>query len=227
MKKILLPFLGIFLFVACENKKQVGTREVKDVITVTDNSITYSDTITHIVSSGGLIIPTESAVKNDPAITTEGTGTGRFAPKTQVNKAYFEDTLECSLSKAADYAIFSLWCDERSPLFPISMHIAARGPISGVGIYKAKGIETSATGNDTLSSFTEKFKDGQQYVVDSVIVNITKVASHLIKDNYNVQGSFQMWLTNASGSKTVTGTIDCNAVIIGNGPKGDTVASGK
>lgn len=55
-------------------------------------------------------------------------------------------------------------------------------------------------------SMTEQFSGGQQYNIDSVSIDITSW------DNTTTKGSFILFLKNTSGTKTVTGTMDCKTV---------------
>jgi hypothetical protein len=207
MKNLLLPILGVLFFASCNHKPSGNHNpspggKVMDIITVTDNGITYADTIMHSIPSGKIMA-------DNPEISTEGTGTGRFAPRFRNQAIIVGDSMECSISKTANNATLALVCEEKSSRFPIYMQIAAKGPTSGIGVFEAKGIETSQSGvADTMATFTELFKGGQQYMVDSVVVNITQASGN------QVSGNYKLWVTNTAGSKTVTGTIDCNAAWI-------------
>jgi hypothetical protein len=70
------------------------------------------------------------------------------------------------------------------------------GPLSGAGTYTINA--------SMLSTYKENFSGGQSYSVDTGVVNITTCSSS------NVSGTFQLWLSNTGGSKTITGTINAN-----------------
>ena len=82
--------------------------------------------------------------------------------------------------------------------FPISLNIGnIPGPINGIGIYKISPIDSLFTSG----SFIETYSGGEAYTIDSITVNITAAAIT------TVTGSYQIWLRNVAGSKTVGGTI--------------------
>ena len=213
MKNLLLPFLGILIFASCNNKPSVN------IITVVDDGRTYTDTFTHTMGfEGGTVSPGE-AQQDKPDVTTEGTGTGRFAHKTIKNHPTPADTLDyyCDIVKTKDNSIFTMAVNGTAA-FPVFLTIAAVGPAGGVGTYKGKGtpiLQTSGNASsDTVSDgsvtngFKEAFSGGQADTVDSVAVNIKEATSKPGRGTL-VKGDYQMWVSNASGSKTVTGIIDC------------------
>ncbi len=213
MKKLLLPFLSILILAACNNKPSVN------IITVIDNGTTYTDTFSHVMGfEGGTIAPNE-AQQDKLEINTEGTGTGRFAHKTIKNHPTPADTLDyyCDIQKTGNNSMFTMAVTGRNG-FPIFLTLAAAGPASGVGAFKGKGAPISqkpgSTSADTLDeraftpTFKEAFNGGQEYTVDSVAVNIKESSSKPGRGT-SVKGDYQMWVSNASGSKTVSGIIDC------------------
>ncbi len=214
MKKLLLPFLGVLLIISCNNKPSVN------IITVTDNGATYTDTFSQIMGfEGGTIAPSEDA-QGKPDITTEGTGTGRFAKKIVKIHPTPSDTLDyyCDIIKTGNTSIFTLTINS-SPAFPIFLTIAgAIGPANGIGTYREKSGPTSqmagSASRDTVdiseltSAFKESFNGGQKYSVDSAVVNITESSSKPGRGNA-IKGNYQMWVSNTSGIKKVSGIIDC------------------
>jgi len=89
--------------------------------------------------------------------------------------------------------------------FPISVSISnASGPINSLGSYVIVPVDSSAAFlSKNANSFTEIFSGGENYTVDSVAANITQAYGT------TVLGTFQMWLNNSMGSKTITGNINC------------------
>lgn len=74
---------------------------------------------------------------------------------------------------------------------------AENGPASGIGSYVIYR-------NTTAGQYIENFNGGQSYTVDTAVFTTTTCGSS------NVSGTFTMWLSNTSGSKTVTGNFNCN-----------------
>ncbi len=74
---------------------------------------------------------------------------------------------------------------------------AENGPASGIGSYVIYR-------NTTAGQYIENFNGGQSYTVDTAVFTTTTCGSS------NVSGTFTMWLSNTSGSKTVTGSFNCN-----------------
>jgi len=174
-----------FLFMSCGQKQSgAANGDVMDIITVTDNGVTYSDTIIH--QEGGIVLPGGAA----PAVAGAAV------------EAMESPMMQCTIHKSADKSVFALNFNNPTPHFPVSIAIVnAIGPIDGIGVFRAKSVDT---GNAlaAISTFSETFGGGQKYTVDSVMVNITKASGNTILGNY------QLWVSNASGSKTVKGTIN-------------------
>ena len=223
MKKIALPVICVLALIACNNKitnNKSAKNEQIDIITLTDNGHTYADTIT-FEKGNGVIVP-RNFTKPNADISVEGTGTEHFASSTD-KKTANEEVINygCSLRKTAKNSVLIFNCYLPCPSFPFALMIAnAPGPLSGVGIYKAPGsgiTSSKTTKRDTIqnlldvrpiSTFAETFTNSIPYTVDSAIVNIKKASGKTI------EGNFQMWLTNAAGSKTVTGTIHSDNALI-------------
>ncbi len=90
--------------------------------------------------------------------------------------------------------------------FPILVQIeSVPGPLNGIGVFKLSPIDSSLTNQN---AYIETYNGGEAYTVDSVIINLTTFSSA------SVTGSYQIWLSNIAGSKTVTGTIKCFHPII-------------
>ena len=107
----------------------------------------------------------------------------------------------CTISKTINYSSLSLSVNTNSA-FPISFKINdAGGPPNSLGVYKFAPIDTVDTRLNYNSSFTETFSGGESYTVDSILINITYAAGTTIL------GTYQFWLSNISGNKTVTGII--------------------
>ena len=213
MKKLLFPLLGVLILVSCNIKPSVN------MITITDNGVTYADTITQVFGfEGGTVAPKEDE-QGTAEIMMGGTGTGRFAKKIVRNHPAPADTLDyyCDIQKTGKNSIFTMAATGRNA-FPIFLTITASGPASGVGIFKGKGAPISqkpdGASTDTLDeraftpTFKEAFSGGQEYAVDSVSVNIKESSSKPGKGTA-VKGDYQMWVSNASGRKMVSGIIDC------------------
>ncbi len=217
MRKLLLPAICVLALIACNNNavnQKSGKNETTDIITITDNGHTYADTLT--VRTGGVIIARES--EPTKPIVTEGTGTERFT--SAVDKQLANDSsgiYGCFIHKSAQFTLFNLIYDNPSPQFPVSFDIAATGPINGgTGVYKYSGVSDSAmtelNRKDTThgtgifgTTFSETFNEGQRYTIDSSVINVSKATETII------EATFQLWLSNKSGSKTVTGNIMCNS----------------
>ena len=85
--------------------------------------------------------------------------------------------------------------------FPISFALQSiQGPTSGTGLYTEPRRDSAISGN----SFAETYSGGEGYTVDSVAINITTVSSTALL------GTYQAWLTNIAGSKTISGVIKCH-----------------
>ena len=224
MKKLILPALCMLTLAACN--KQPDNAGTTDVISITDNGITYRDTIT--VQTGGHIIARESE-QTKPVI-TEGTGTEHFVSSTdkQLSASNY-NIYACMIHKVEGHTFFTLLYNNPSSRFPLSFDIGATGPVNGgVGTYSVSGITDSmvkierpdTTGGVVLgNTFTETINGTQQYRIDSAVVNVTKASATAI------EADFQMWLSNSSGKKTVTGHINSNnANTVCNAPKSGTKA---
>ena len=214
MKKILFLVASTLVLFACKN--EASNKGVMDVITITDNGISYADTI--IESPYGKVIPTggDTNLTGTHPDTAPGLELMPFTTATDKNgrTIYYG----CEIRKNANNSLFSMIYDIMpSSRFPIRIIILnAVGPANGIGIYKSTTSYSQNTTDTTTnklsvastgSSFKENFKGGQEYKVDSVTVNVTKATGPII------EGSYKMWLTNAVGSKTVVGTIIYRATI--------------
>ena len=94
------------------------------------------------------------------------------------------------------------------PAFPL--YIAVRAPITGTGVYRLIPIDSTNFSGFSLNeyAFIEEFNGGSAYDTDSLVLTITKDSATTITGNY------QLWLSNATDTKTVTGTINCHHLSI-------------
>jgi len=85
--------------------------------------------------------------------------------------------------------------------FPIELSLEnIAGPTNGTGLYTLQMQDSTTSG----SLFAETFSGGEGYTVDSVAINVTTLSSAALL------GTYQLWLTNITGSKTVSGVIKCH-----------------
>jgi len=88
-----------------------------------------------------------------------------------------------------------------STQFPIAFNVYnVTGPAGNTGLYQLYPQDTIATSNE----FVEVYNGGMGYTIDSAAINITTVSQSLIT------GTYQLWLGNALGHKTVSGIIKCH-----------------
>ena len=88
--------------------------------------------------------------------------------------------------------------------FPFEFSIQdIMGPGNGVGLYTLPAAD-SMNGN----SFAEAYSGGEGYTIDSAAVNLTTVSTTL------VAGTYELWLSNINGRKTISGTIKCHHPVI-------------
>ena len=206
MKRPLMPLMCLILLAACNSKPaNVKKTGIVDVISMSDNGVTYRDTLP---SPNGMVTFVE--VEDT---TTEENSTGRFAP---AGHKKFKDVTDsffynCSILKSREHSTFSLIYLSPASNLPVSFAIAnAIGPLSGIGVYKAKEGETAHEHGALAEKLTPEHtfisygKDGPKYTVDSAVVNITKA------EGARIEGTFEIWATGPTGSKSLTGSVNCN-----------------
>ena len=111
--------------------------------------------------------------------------------------------LQCIIKKTANNSELTLYHTADSN-FPITLNlINVVGPLNSLGLYQLSPIDSSSIPTYSQSTFTEVFSGGEGYTVDSIHVNVTAASLQ------TVLGSYQIWLNNTTGPKTVTGTITC------------------
>lgn len=120
----------------------------------------------------------------------------------------------CDIHHIGGKSYFIFYIQPTAAMPDVWMTIAAIGPANGLGIYNpVPETDFSMCCAPYASQFTEYFNGANNYNVDSVMVNITKAAGYMNTLD-TIEGDYEMWLSNAVGSKTVTGSIKCrNAVI--------------
>jgi len=216
MKNILLPLISIFVLVSCKN--QIQNKEVIDVITATDNSVTYADTIVTETRTGGQVIAQGDDTNQTDAIADTMMGAAPMTFMTTTDKNGKTICYGCSLHKTTNSSFFSLACSMSSPSFPINIMILnVAGPANGIGVFKSIAFNAPSVTDTTANklgthiagnSFAETFKGGQEYRVDSVTVNVTKA------EGKTVEGNYKMWVSSATGSKMISGNIINNTATI-------------
>lgn len=205
MKYTLLIIISLLILSSCSEQGKNGSgTSLTNTISLTDNSTTYTDTIVMKSSGeGGAILSADSADK--------------------MNSAKQNFITQCIMTKEKEKSFFTFSYNNPSISFPVSFTIdRAEGPASGVGIFKTNEVDTlielKAPNGDTAvvsgnlvsgrSTYTEAAKEGHEFSVDSAIVDIKKA------DGKTIVGTYQLWLSNASGKKAVTGTINWNSAMI-------------
>ena len=192
MKKqpISVFFVAIVVaFASCTGGQHNDADDTRNIITMLDNGTTFSDTIIQ-EGGGGVIV-------------AKGVGAAAEAADELDNAM-----MQCSIHKAGDKSFFSLNYGTSTAKFPATIAITkAEGPKEVVGVYwsKVAGVTGALKSRNT---FTETANGKQSYTVDSVMVNITKASGT------SIVGDYKLWVSNASGSKTVTGSIDWNSARI-------------
>ncbi len=196
----------LLLLAACNSKPaNVNKTGLVDVISISDNGITYRDTLP---SPNGIV----TFVSMEDT-TSEEHSTGRFAPAGHKNFKDITDSFfyNCGILKGSEHSSFTLIYHNPASNLPVSFAIVnAIGPLSGTGVYKAKN-ESKAVGEGSsenkiaeAQSFISFVNDTQKYSVDSAEVNITNATGA------HVEGSFKLWVAGEKGSKSLTGSVNCN-----------------
>ena len=165
-------------------------------------------TILFIVISILLLAACNKSISNKVVITSTRTPDTFTVTDNGVTYTDIEDTLYgmvCREEIFNDGPFFEL-SNNNAAAFPIFIGIFA--PVNGIGIYKIAPIDSNASPvyHQIGYLFTESFNGGEAYNVDSLIFNITTDTAITIIGNY------QLWLSNDSGNKMVTGTISCHHV---------------
>lgn len=108
--------------------------------------------------------------------------------------------ISCQIEKTPTNSTFFLSVDATA-INMIDMTLdGITGPLNSLGIYKVSPVDSPFSQD---SRFTETFSGGENYSIDSIMVDITTASGTTVIGNY------ELWLTNAAGSKTVTGRIYC------------------
>ena len=204
MRTITVALISILMLTSCERKT---SDPGSSVFTVIDDGNVYSDTL--ISFNKGFIIGhalTKPTLEKGTAL---GLGSASSSHTTLSGNILLRDTVTgthflCSLHKTNNGSFLSL--DYQLRTFSSISFTNIPGPANGIGIFseKNKRQNVAETNGSEIDSFRENFSGGQKYAVDSILLDIDKATGS------SIAGSYKLWLTNASGSKTVTGKLCCN-----------------
>ncbi len=119
-----------------------------------------------------------------------------------------EDTLygfKCSIETISEGPLFEIFNNTTA----IPVFIGLYAPVNGIGVYKIAPIDSNSSNiyHQVGYLFTEIFNGGEAYDMDSLLMNVTTDSATTII------GSYQLWISNAGGNKTVTGTFSCHHLL--------------